>query len=437
MMVTFESLVKRKDKIAVVGLGYVGLPLAVNLSKHFDLVGYDLKPDRIKELKAGTDRTLEVSKDELRKATVHFTDDPTILSQCRLIIVAVPTPIDTYRIPDLNPLKSASVTSGKYMQKGTCVVFESTVYPGVTEEVCLPILERESGMKMGKDFSLGYSPERINPGDKVHTLGKIIKIVAGSDTKTRKLLSKVYGKVVNAGIHEASSIKVAEAAKVIENTQRDLNIALMNELAMIFDVIGIDTKEVLEAAGTKWNFLPFEPGLVGGHCIGVDPYYLTFKSESIGYHPEMILAGRRINDNMGKYIAEKTVKLLIRAGKQVHGSKVAVLGLTFKENVPDLRNTKVVDAIEELKDYGVNVLVNDPLADPVEASQYYGIEMIALNRLPKVDAVIIAVKHKAYKALSLPKIAKLCRNPVPVVIDIKGAFQPAAAKKLNILYWRL
>ncbi len=436
-MVTFESLVKRKDKIAVVGLGYVGLPLAVHLSRHFLVIGYDLKPDRIEELRSGIDRTLEVSKADLKKAKIEYTANPNKLSECRLIIIAVPTPIDEYRIPDLTPLRSTSTTAGKYMVQGSCIVFESTVYPGVTEEVCLSILERESGMKLGKDFTLGYSPERINPGDKAHTIGKVVKIVSGSDAKTRRMLSRVYGKIVKAGIHEASSIKVAEAAKVIENTQRDLNIALMNELAMIFDRIGIDTQEVLEAAGTKWNFLSFEPGLVGGHCIGVDPYYLTFKAESLGYHPEMILAGRRINDNMGKYVAERTIKLLIHAGKQIHGARVAVLGITFKENVPDLRNTRVVDTIKELKDYGIEVLVHDPLADPDEAHMYYGIDLLEMERLSGVSAVIVAVSHKAYKAMGLLKIARLCRNPSPVVVDLKGAFSPAQAKKINILYWRL
>ncbi|MEA3435715.1 MAG: nucleotide sugar dehydrogenase, partial [Thermodesulfobacteriota bacterium] len=333
-MVTFESLIERRDKIAVVGLGYVGLPLAVHLSEHFNVMGYDLKDERIKELKSGFDRTMEVSKERLGKTEIFFTGNPKELSGCKLIIVAVPTPIDEYRIPDLSPLRGASKIVGKHMVKGSCIVFESTVFPGATEEVCAPILEKESGLTLGMDFTLGYSPERINPGDKVHTIDKIIKIVSGSDDKTRLLLSEVYGKIVKAGIHQASSIKVAEAAKVIENTQRDLNIALMNELAMIFDKAGIDTNEVLEAAGTKWNFLPFRPGLVGGHCIGVDPYYLTVKAESLGYHPEMILAGRRINDGMAKYIAEKVVKLLIGADKQVHGAKVAVLGITFKEDVP-------------------------------------------------------------------------------------------------------
>lgn len=436
-MVTFDALTKREDKIAVVGLGYVGLPLAVHLSRHFDVFGYDLQAERIDELRSGIDRTLEVTKTELKKSSIQFTDHPQDLSECRLIIIAVPTPIDEFRIPDLSPLRAASVATGKHMVKGSCIVFESTVYPGVTEEVCLPILESESGMTLAKDFTLGYSPERINPGDKVHTIDKVMKIVSGSDLKTRRMLSRVYGKIVKAGIHEASSIKVAEAAKVIENTQRDLNIALMNELALIFDRIGIDTREVLEAAGTKWNFLSFEPGLVGGHCIGVDPYYLTFKSESLGYHPEMILAGRRINDNMGKYIAERLVKLLIRSGKQVLGSRVAVLGITFKENVPDLRNTKVVDIVRELQDYGINVMVHDPLAAEEEARRYYGIDLLPIEAVKGVDAIILAVKHKYYQKMGLSQIIGLCRNSVPVIADIKGAFSPAQAKKLDILYWRL
>ena len=436
-MVSFETLTEGKDKIAVIGLGYVGLPLAVHLSEHFKVVGYDLKQERIDDLKAGKDITLEVSEEELSNADIVFTSNPSELAQCRLIIVAVPTPIDEHRIPDLQPLRSASAIAGKHLQKGSCVVFESTVYPGVTEEVCLPILERESGLIMGKDFTLGYSPERINPGDKIHTLDKVVKIVAGSDDQTSRLLAQVYGLVVNAGIHEVTSIKVAEAAKVIENTQRDLNIALMNELAMIFDRMGIDTKEVLKAAGTKWNFHSFEPGLVGGHCIGVDPYYLTFKSESLGYHPEMILAGRRINDNMGKYIAERTVKVLIRSGKQVRDSRVGILGITFKENVPDLRNTKVVDIVKELMDYGIEIRVHDPLADPEEAKQYYGIDLKPFEDLSGVDAVIIAVKHNAYLQMGLSEISRLCTNHKAVVIDIKGAFGPEEAEKSDILYWRL
>lgn len=436
-MVTFESLISREDKIAVVGLGYVGLPLAVNMSKHFDVVGYDFKPERIKELESGHDRTLEVADEDLEKTTISYTSDPETLSSCRLIIVAVPTPIDAYRIPDLNPLRGASSTVGKNLIQGSCVVFESTVYPGVTEDVCLPILEHESGLKAGKDFTVGYSPERINPGDKTHTLENVTKIVSGQDRDTLSLLSRVYGTVVKAGIHQALSIKVAEAAKVIENTQRDLNIALMNELAMIFNRFGIDTSEVLEAAGTKWNFLPFKPGLVGGHCIGVDPYYLTFKAESLGYHPEMILAGRRINDGMGKYIAERAVKMLIGAGKPVRGARIAVMGLTFKEDVPDLRNTKVVDIINELRDYGIEVVVHDPLADAKEAEKFYGIELREIDEITGVDAVIIAVVHRYYKDIGLAEIVRRCFSGIPIIIDVKAAFSPADLRKENIIYWRL
>ena len=436
-MVTYESLVSREDKLAVVGLGYVGLPLAVHLSKHFEVVGYDLKEERIKELESGHDRTLEISDNDLASAKMLYTSNPEELSRCRLIVVAVPTPIDKYRIPDLTPLHGASTIVGKHLVKGSCVVFESTVYPGATEEECVPIMERESCLKFGKDFTVGYSPERINPGDKVRTLENIVKIVSGSDPDTLTLLSGVYGKIVKAGLHQTSSIKVAEAAKVIENTQRDLNIALMNELSMIFDKMGIDTSEVLEAAGTKWNFLPFRPGLVGGHCIGVDPYYLTFKSESMGYHPEMILSGRRINDSMGKFIAERTVKMLIGLGKQVRRAKIAILGITFKENVPDLRNTKVVDMISELEEYEIDVLVHDPLADPEEAKKYYGVKLIKMEDLAGVDGVIIAVIHDAYRELGLSKIVRLCTKGASVVIDLKGAFSPAEAKDMNIAYWRL
>ncbi|MFH1103039.1 MAG: nucleotide sugar dehydrogenase [Pseudomonadota bacterium] len=436
-MVTIESLVDRSDRLAIVGLGYVGLPLAVQLSEHFEVVGYDLKVDRVSELRAGRDRTLEVPDKELKKARVLFTSNEEDLSKCRLIIVAVPTPIDKYRIPDLSPLRNASIAVGRRMTKGSCVVYESTVYPGATEEVCVPILENESGFKFGTDFIVGYSPERINPGDRQHRLENIVKIVSGSDDQTAQFLSRVYGKVVKAGIHVASSIKVAEAAKVIENTQRDLNIALMNELAMIFDIMGIDTHEVLDAAGTKWNFLKFLPGLVGGHCIGVDPYYLTFKAESLGYHPEMILSGRRINDNMGKYIAERTVKLLIGEGRQVRGSAVAVLGITFKENVPDIRNTRVVDIIRELKDYGIRVLVHDPLADREEARRYYNITLEDWEQMAGVDAVIMAVIHDEYRQMGLQQIAGLCSNSTPLVVDVKGAFNPSEAKQHSIIYWRL
>lgn len=372
------------------------------------------------------------------KAKIFFTSDPKSLSSCSLIIVAVPTPIDEHRIPDLRPLIGASKEVGGNIVKESCIVFESTVYPGATEEVCIPILEQESGFILGRDFTVGYSPERINPGDKEHSLESIVKVVSGSDEETADLLYDVYGTVVKVGIHRVSSIKVAEAAKVIENTQRDLNIALMNELSMIFNKIGIDTLEVLEAAGTKWNFLPFRPGLVGGHCIGVDPYYLTFKAESLGYRPEMILAGRRINDNIGKYVAEQAVRLLIRAGKQVRGAKIAILGLTFKEDVPDLRNTKVITIINELKDYGIEVYIHDPLAEANEARMYYNLELQQdIQGFTGVDGVIVAVVHKPYRELGLPKIAGLCTNGVPLVMDLKGAFSIAEAKELGITYWRL
>jgi UDP-N-acetyl-D-glucosamine/UDP-N-acetyl-D-galactosamine dehydrogenase len=436
-MVTFDSLKMRQDKIAVVGLGYVGLPLAVHLAATFDVVGYDMKTARIAELQAGHDRTLEVEDALLAQRSVLYTSNAQDLAQCRLIIVAVPTPIDAYNIPDLSPLRGASIAAGRHLQKGACVVFESTVYPGATEEVCVPILEKESGLIMGRDFTVGYSPERINPGDKVHTLDKVIKVVSGSDETTTDMLVKVYEQVVTAGIHRASNIRVAEAAKVIENTQRDLNIALMNELAMIFDTMGINTLEVLEAAGSKWNFLPFRPGLVGGHCIGVDPYYLTFKAESLGYHPEMILAGRRINDGMGKYIAERTVKLLIHSGKPVKGAKVSVLGITFKEDVPDLRNTRVVDIVRELREYGVDVYVHDPMADPEEALEHYALALSPLESLTGSDAIVLAVMHKSYIEMGLQGISGLCTNGHPIVVDVKSLFDEPAAARLGITYWRL
>ena len=436
-MLTIDSLESRQDCIAVVGLGYVGLPLAVHLARHFAVVGFDLDAERVAELESGHDRTLEVDAADLQAVDIRFCADAGVLAECRLVIVAVPTPIDSSRIPDLGPLKGASRTVGEHLTTGSCVVFESTVYPGATEEVCVPLIETHSGLSFGKDFKVGYSPERINPGDKVHTLDKIIKIVSGSDPDTTRLLAAVYGSVVGAGIHQAPSIRVAEAAKVIENTQRDLNIALMNELAMIFDRMGIDTRDVLKAAGTKWNFLNFHPGLVGGHCIGVDPYYLTFKAESIGYHPDMIVAGRRINDGMGKYVAEKTVKMLIRGQRQVNGATVAVLGLTFKENVPDLRNTRVVDIVKELKDYGVNVLVHDPLADPEEARRYYDIQLVSRSQIRHADAVILAVRHEAYTQGGLASLKDMLNPAYRLLLDIKAAYDPAEAHALGINYWRL
>lgn len=436
-MVTYESLISRKDRIGVIGLGYVGLPLAVSFSKHFEVVGYDLEPQRVRELEQGVDKTMEVPDSKLKASDTIFTNDPKLLLSTRLIIIAVPTPIDKYRIPDLNPLCKASSIAGRNLSKGSCVVFESTVYPGATEELCVGILEEESGLKLGKDFTIGYSPERINPGDKEHTLENIKKIVSGYDSVTATFLSDVYGKIVKAGIFMASSIKVAEAAKVIENTQRDLNIALMNELAMIFDKMKIDTSEVLEAAGTKWNFLPFKPGLVGGHCIGVDPYYLTFKAGSIGYNPEMILAGRRINDSMAGYIARRAIKMLIDAGKEVKNTKVAILGITFKEDVPDLRNTKVIDIINELKDYGIQVFVHDPIADADAAKKIYDIKLCDFDLLEGADLVILAVSHEQYLKMGLQQIAGLCTNSKPILVDVKSVFNYKEAAKYNIDYWRL
>ena len=437
-MITFEELEAHKRPLAVVGLGYVGLPLAVALSRHMDVIGFDINAARVAELARGRDRTREVNDADLAAAKVRYTSDPAALAEAAVIIVAVPTPIDQHRSPDLTPVVGASTTVGRHMSRGCVVVYESTVYPGLTEEVCVPILERESGLKLGEGFTVGYSPERINPGDKVHTLATITKIVSGSDPATAELLARIYGSVVTAGIHRASSIKVAEAAKVIENTQRDLNIALMNELAIIFDRMGIDTLEVLEAAGSKWNFLPFRPGLVGGHCIGVDPYYLTFKAEALGFHPEVILAGRRINDNMGKYVAESTVKQLIRRGARVNGARVGILGFTFKENVPDLRNTRVVDVIRELEDYGVTTLVTDAEADPQEAMREYGQRLVPLEELQDLDAIVLTVPHAAYASMSPEDLRGRLADPGRgVVLDVKSLFDPAAMREAGLAYWRL
>jgi len=434
---TLARFLDHTEKIAVVGLGYVGLPLAVHLARHFSVVGFDVKPSRIEELLRGHDRTREVEAADLSSPNLHMTGDEQALSRCRLIIVAVPTPIDEARIPDLEAVRGASAIAGRRLQKGGCVVYESTVYPGVTEEVCVPILEAESGLRLDRDFSIGYSPERINPGDRVHSLDKIRKIVSASDGPTREFLAQVYGRIVTAGIYEASSIRVAEAAKVIENTQRDINIALMNELAIIFGRMGIDTLEVLDAAGTKWNFLPFRPGLVGGHCIGVDPYYLTYRAEMLGYHPEVILAGRRINDQMGKYIAERTIKMLIATGKPVRGTRIAVLGLTFKENIPDLRNTRVLDIIAELRDYGVQILVHDPLADPEEVERYCGLKPVPLDQISGVGGVIVAVAHQLYIEMGIDRIASLCGTEGRLVVDVKGIFRSHGSAAPEILYWHL
>ena len=436
-MVTFEALQQGKETLAVVGLGYVGLPLAVALSRHMKVMGFDISAQRVKELQDGHDRTREVDDGKLQAADVRYTCDPAELKQAAVIIVAVPTPIDGHRSPDLTPVVGASKTVGQNMSRGCVVVYESTVYPGLTEEICVPILERESGLAFGKDFTIGYSPERINPGDKVHTLETITKVVSGSDGPTADLLVKVYGSVVTAGFVRASSIKVAEAAKVIENTQRDINIALMNELALIFNRLGIDTLEVLEAAGSKWNFLPFRPGLVGGHCIGVDPYYLTYKAEEIGCHPEVILAGRRINDGMGKYVAEVCVKRLINADKHVKGARVGLLGFTFKENVPDIRNTRVVDIIAELKEYGITALVHDPEADAAEALHEYGQHLLPLSDLNKLDVLILAVSHEVFRQLSPQVIRSMFVEGKVLLMDIKGFWGKQEMLDAGFDLWRL
>ncbi|MFO1320394.1 MAG: nucleotide sugar dehydrogenase [Burkholderiales bacterium] len=425
------------NSVAVVGLGYVGLPLAVEFGKRVRTIGFDLSRSKVESYAKHVDPTGEVSVTDLR-AAVHFTatTDPAALAEADYLIVAVPTPVDDAHQPDFSPLVGASEIVGRHMKRGAIVVFESTVYPGATEEVCVPIMEKVSGMRWGQDFHVGYSPERINPGDKERTVTKIKKVVSGDTPETLEKVAKLYEMVIVAGVHRASSIKVAEAAKVIENTQRDLNIALMNELALIFHRLGIDTLEVLEAAGTKWNFLPFRPGLVGGHCIGVDPYYLTYKAEKVGYHPQVILAGRRINDGMGKYVAEQTVKRMIHGGFPVRGDNVIVLGLTFKENCPDTRNTRVVDVIQELKSYGVNVYVHDPVASAEEARHEYGIELTPWEELPAASAVVYAVAHKEFTSMSLDAMtAKM--KPRAVLVDVKGQVDAKGYASKGIDVWRL
>lgn len=437
-MTTFDELSSHAKPVAVVGLGYVGLPLAVALSRHFSVIGFDISAARVDELRIGHDRTGEVAPQALAGARIDYSCDPASLRRAGLVIVAVPTPIDAYRSPDLGPVRGASATVGANLAPGAVVAYESTVYPGLTEEVCVPILEERSGLACGRDFFVGYSPERINPGDKVHTLETIVKVVAGMDDATADLLCAVYSRVVKAGVHRVTSIRVAEAAKVIENTQRDLNIALMNELALIFDRMGIDTLEVLEAAGTKWNFLPFRPGLVGGHCIGVDPYYLTFKAEAIGFHPQVILAGRGTNDGMARFVAETAIKRIIARERLVRGARVGILGLTFKENVPDLRNTKVVDVVRALEEYGVACLVNDPMADPAEARHEYGLELTPLESFTGLDALILAVPHEAYRALDLPTLAAMfAPGQAPLLLDLKGFFDRRAALDAGFDLWRL
>jgi UDP-N-acetyl-D-galactosamine dehydrogenase len=422
--------------VSVIGLGYVGLPVAVAFGRTARVVGFDINAARIEELRRGHDRTGEVTDAELKAADILFTDRVEDLRAADFHIVAVPTPVDESHQPDLTPVIRSSETVGKALRKGAIVVYESTVYPGVTEEICAPVLERVSGLKCGVDFTLGYSPERINPGDKEHTFTKIRKVVSGQDAPTLETVARVYESVIAAGVHRASTIKVAEAAKVIENTQRDLNIALMNELALIFDRLGVDTLEVLEAAGTKWNFLPFRPGLVGGHCIGVDPYYLTHKAETVGYIPQVILAGRRINDGMGAFVAQRTVKEMIKAGHSVLGSTVTVLGLTFKEDCPDTRNSKVVDIVRELLDYGVTVQVHDPLADPAETLHEYGVRLTPRGDLKPAAAIVLAVAHAEYRRMPLAELRALLGDG-PVIVDIKGVLDRQAVAAAGMRHWRL
>ena len=437
-MELYENLVNGNEKLSLVGLGYVGMPIAHAFSKKgINVIGFDLNEKKIELYKSGIDPTNEIGNDEIKTTGVHFTSDEKELGNAKFHIVAVPTPVNDDHTPDLTPVEGASRILGRNLKKGSVVVFESTVYPGVTEDVCVPILEKESGLKCGIDFKIGYSPERINPGDKVHRLETITKIVSGMDEETLDCVAKVYELVVKAGVHRAESIKVAEAAKVIENSQRDINIAFMNELSIIFNKMGIDTKSVLEAAGTKWNFLKFYPGLVGGHCIGVDPYYLTYKAEMLGYHSQVILAGRRINDDMGKYCAESCVKKIIAAGKAVRNAKVAILGFTFKENCPDTRNTKVIDIVNELKEYGISPVIADPQADKDEAKHLYGVDFVSMDDIKEMDAVILAVAHTDFTSLSMNDINGFFGEGKKVLLDIKGLLNRKEYEDAGYSYWRL
>lgn len=435
----YEDIVAGKEKLSLVGLGYVGMPIAVAFARKVPVIGYDLNEEKIKLYQSGIDPTREVGNDVIRETKVEFTADETKLREAKFHIVAVPTPVNDDHTPDLTPVEGASRILGRNLTKGSIVVFESTVYPGVTEDVCVPILEKESGLVCGKDFKIGYSPERINPGDKVHRLETITKIVSGMDEETLDVIAKVYELVVDAGVYRADSIKVAEAAKVIENSQRDINIAFMNELSIIFNKMGIDTKSVLEAAGTKWNFLKFFPGLVGGHCIGVDPYYLTYKAEQMGYHSQVILAGRRINDDMGRYVAENIVKNLIRADVSVKTAKVAILGFTFKENCPDTRNTKVIDIVRELREYGIEPVIVDETADREEAKRLYGVELCDRSAIQDVDALVIAVAHTEFSGLEHADIEKFFNpaNEKKVLVDVKGILNRKEWENDGCLYWRL
>lgn len=433
----YEKIKNQEESLSLVGLGYVGMPIAVEFARRgVKVIGFDLNAAKIETYKSGIDPTNEVGDDVIMNTTVEFTANAEDLKRAKFHIVAVPTPVKDDHTPDLTPVESASEILGRKLTKGSIVVFESTVYPGVTEDICVPILERESGLKCGVDFKIGYSPERINPGDKVHRLSTITKIVSGMDEETLDVVAKVYEIVVDAGVYRAESIKVAEAAKVIENSQRDINIAFMNELSIIFNKMGIDTKSVLEAAGTKWNFLKFCPGLVGGHCIGVDPYYLTYKAEELGYHSQIILSGRRINDDMGKYVAENVVKNLIAADKAVKGAKVAILGFTFKENCPDTRNTKIIDIVKELKEYGINPMITDSTADAAEAKRLYGVDFVTMEAIKDMDAVVLAVAHTEFSALTMEQIDGFFEGK-KVLLDLKGMFDRKEYEGAGYIYWRL
>ena len=433
----YQKLINREEKLSLIGLGYVGMPIAVAFAKKLDVIGFDLNEKKIQIYKNGTDPTREVGDDVIQNTSVAFTAQESRLREAKLHIVAVPTPVNEDYTPDLKPLEGACRILGRNLVRGSIVVFESTVYPGVTEEICVPILEEESGMRCGRDFKVGYSPERINPGDRLHRLETITKIVSGMDEETLDTVAKVYELVVEAGIFKAESIKVAEAAKVIENSQRDINIAFMNELSVIFHKMGIDTKAVLEAAGTKWNFLKFYPGLVGGHCIGVDPYYLTYKAEMLGYHSRIILAGRRINDDMGRYVAENVVKSLVRADKAVRNARVAILGFTFKENCPDTRNTKVIDIVRELQEYGIDPVIADPRADRDETERLYGITFTDTEKIRDMDCLVLAVAHDAFKAFSRNSIDRFYRDGKKILLDLKGILDRKEFEDAGYLYWRL
>lgn len=435
----YNKIVNREEKLSLVGLGYVGLPIAVAFSKKVDVIGFDINDKKIQTYIGGKDPTKEVGDEAIQKCNVDFTSDETRLREARFHIVAVPTPVRPDKVPDLSPVIGASKVLGRNLTKGSVVVYESTVYPGVTEDICVPILEKESGLKCGVDFKIGYSPERINPGDKNHRLENIVKIVSGMDDETLETVADVYSLVIEAGVYRAESIKVAEAAKVIENSQRDINIAFVNELSMIFSKMGIDTKAVLRAAGTKWNFLSFEPGLVGGHCIGVDPYYLTYKAEQIGYHSRIILAGRRINDGMGAYVAQELVKKMIHADVKVKDADVLVLGLTFKGNCPDTRNTKVIDILNELGSYEIHTSVYDPVADKAEAKREYGIDLVSKAELKDFDAVLVAVDHDDFKEYSVEDIKAMYsgKNENKILFDVKGIYDKDEFEKAGFNYWRL